>query len=109
MMTILKKEKKVTKKLQNSTFEKTNYMEVLGANRVIYRVTCSIKIDYDKEYVTYGVEAEVKMGPVRLNEKIDDFSCDLQQAVGFVELLVKNNIKPTLIYNAALCYLKKTI
>lgn len=109
MMTLLKKERKITKKLQTVDFEKTNYMEVLGANRVVYRVTCSKKIDYDREYVTYGVEAEMKIGPVKFNEKIDDFSCDLQQAVGFAELLVKNNIKPALIYNAALCYLRKTI
>lgn len=109
MMTTLKKEKKVTKKLQTPTFEKTNYMEVLGANRVIYRVTCSKKIDYDREYATYGVEAEMKIGPVKFLEKIDDFSDDVSQAVGFAELLVQNNIKPALIYNAALCYLRKTI
>lgn len=109
MMTTLKREKKVTKRLQSYNFEKTNYMEVLGANRVVYRVTCSRKIDYDREYVTYGVEAEMKIGPIRYNEKIDDFSSDLQQAVGFAELLIENNIKPALIYNAALCYLRKTI
>lgn len=101
MMTMLKKEKITT--------EKTNYMEVLGTNRVIYRVTSSKKIYGDKEYVTYGVEAELKIGPVKFCEKIDDFSDDVKQAVGFAELLVSNNIKPALIYNAALCYLRKII
>ncbi len=101
MMTTVKREKTVT--------EKTNYMEVLGANRVVYRVTSSKKIYDNKEYVTYGVEAEMKLGLVKFCEKIDDFSDDVRQAVGFAELLVNNNIKPTLIYNAALCYLRKTI
>ncbi|MBQ8435057.1 MAG: hypothetical protein IJX24_03485 [Oscillospiraceae bacterium] len=101
MMTAIKREKTVT--------EKTNYMEVLGTNRVIYRVTSSKKLYGDKEYVTYGVEAEMKIGPVKFLEKIDDFSDDVKQAVGFAELLVNNNIKPALIYNAALCYLRKII
>lgn len=102
MMTITNREKKIT-------CEKTTYMEVLGTNRVVYRVTCSRKRAYGREIITYGVEAEMKIGPVKFNEKIDDFSCDLDQAVGFAELLVENNIKPVLIYNAALCYLRKTI
>ena len=98
-----------TKKKEKVTCEKTNYMEVLGANRIIYRVTASKKICGDEEYTTYGVEAEMKIGPVKFSEKIDDFSDEVEQAVGFAELLVKNNIKPALIYNAALCYLRKTI
>lgn len=102
-MTTLKKEK------QKNISEKTNYMEVLGANRVVYRVTSSKKILDGDEIVTYGVEAEMKIGPVKFLEKIDDFSDDVSQAVGFAELLVHNNIKPALIYNAALCYLRKTI
>ena len=101
MMTTLKREKNIC--------EKTNYMEVLGSNRVIYRVTSAKKTVNGEEYVTYGVEAEMKIGPVKFCEKIDDFSDDVKQAVGFAELLVSNNIKPALIYNAALCYLRKTI
>lgn len=101
MITTIKREKIVT--------EKTNYMEVLGANRVVYRVTAAKKICGEDEYTTYGVEAELKIGPVKFLEKIDDFSDDVKQAVGFAELLVSNNIKPALIYNAALCYLRKTI
>ena len=42
MLTTVKREKTVT--------EKTNYMEVLGANRVVYRVTSSRKIYDNKEY-----------------------------------------------------------
>lgn len=103
MMTAIKKER--TKKVS----EKTIYMEVLGANRVIYRVTSSKKVFDGEEFITYGVEAEMKIGPVKFLEKIDDFSDDVSQAVGFAELLVHNNIKPSLIYNAALCYLRKTI
>ncbi len=103
MTTAIKREKNKT------VSEKTNYMEMIGTNRVIYRVTSSKKKVYDEEIYTYGVEAEMKIGPVKFCEKIDDFSDDVNMAVGFAELLVSNNIKPSLIYNAALCYLRKSI
>ncbi len=102
MMTTMKRIKKIT-------CEKTGYLEMVGANRVTYRVTSSKKIYGGEPSVTYGVEAETKIGPVRFCEKIDDFSDDVDQAVGFAEMLCKNNIKPALIYNAALCYLRQTI
>lgn len=89
--------------------EKTTYMEVLGGNRVTYRVMSTKVIQHGEEKVTYGIEAATKIGPIKLKETIDDFSDDVKQAVSFAELLVKNNIKPALIYNAALCFLRKTI
>ena len=98
-----------TRKQESITCEKTSYMEVVGANRVTYRVTSSKKVCVGYENITYGVEAEMRIGPVKFCEKIDDFSEDVNQAVGFAELLVQNNIKPALIYNAALCYLRRTI
>ena len=101
MTTTLKKEKKIT--------EKTVYMEATGTNRVTYRVTAAKRTFGDETRNVYGVEAEMKLGPVRICENIADFSMDVQQAVGFAELLLRNNIKPSLIYNAALCYLRKTI
>lgn len=102
MQATLKREKVISK-------EKTNYMEVLGGNRVIYRVTSTKVIQHGTEKVTYGIEAEMKIGPIKFKETIDDFSDDIRQAVSFAELLVKNNIKPALIYNAALCFLRRTI
>ena len=102
MLTKLKKEKIVS-------HEKATYMEVLGANRVIYRVT-SAKVTKDKtESNVFGIEAETRIGPVRIKETIDDFSADVKSAVKFAEFLVKYNIKPSLIYNAALCFLRETI
>lgn len=89
--------------------EKTTYMEVLGSNRVTYRVISTKVIQHGKERTTYGIDAETKIGPIKFKETIDDFSDDVKQAVSFAELLVKNNIKPALIYNAALCFLRKTI
>ncbi len=89
--------------------EKTTYMEVLGGNRVTYRVISTKVIQHGEERITYGIEAETKIGPIKFKENIDDFSDDVKQAVTFAELLVKNHIKPSLIYNAALCFLRKTI
>lgn len=105
MITAIKREK--TEKI--IPCEKSTYMEVLGSNRVIYRVTSSKIIRFGKEELTYGVEAETKIGPVKFKEAIDDFSDDVKSAVGFTELMVRNNIKPALIYNAALCYLRKNL
>lgn len=102
MQATLKREKIISK-------EKTNYMEVLGGNRVIYRVMSTKVIQYGNEKITYGIEAEMKKGLIKFKETIDDFSDDVRVAVSFAELLVRNNIKPALIYNAALCFLRKTI
>lgn len=102
MITALKREKAVMT-------EKTSYMEVVGNNRVTYRVTTGRVVLNGREYVTYGVEAEKCIGPVRFKESIDDFSTDLKTAVGFAELLLKYNIKPSLIYNAALCFLRENL
>lgn len=94
---------------ETGTYEKTNYMEIVGAKRVTYRVTSSKRMIGCVERVTYGVEAEMRIGPIKFCERIDDFSEEVEKAVGFAELLVNYNIKPALIYNAALCYLRKTI
>lgn len=85
--------------------DKTCYMEVQGNNRVTYRVMTGHVMSRDGDYPTYGIEAEKAIGPVRLKESIDDFSRDLKKAVGFADMLLKYNIKPSLIYNAALCFL----
>ncbi len=99
----------INRDTKQSLSEKITYTEVLGANRVVYRVTSSKKMMKGTTFTTYGVEAEMKIGPVKFCEKIDDFSEDVNQATGFAELLVSNNIKPALIYNAALCYLRQSI
>ena len=101
MTTLARKEKKIT--------EKTVYMEATGTNRVTYRVTAAKRTFGNEVRNVYGIEAEMKIGPVKMLESISDFSMDVQQAVGFAELLLNNNVKPSLIYNAALCYLRKTI
>lgn len=84
---------------------KTSYMEVVGNNRITYRVTTALVRNKEEEYYTYGIEAEKVIGPIHIKESIDDFSRDLKKAVGFAEMLLKYNIKPSLIYNAALCFL----
>ncbi len=102
MIAALKREKIVAR-------ERTSYMEVSGKNRVTYRVTVSRIVQNSKEYISYGVEAETQIGPVKFKESIEDFSEDLKKAVTFAEMLLKYNIKPSLIYNAALCFLYENI
>ncbi len=102
MTTAVKREKAIMQ-------SKTNYMEVVGNNRVIYRVTTGYVMKNGRKHITYGVEAEKKIGPVSIRETIDNFSDRLAEAVGFAEMLLKFNIKPTLIYNAALCFLRENI
>ncbi len=102
MVTALKRDKIVAQ-------EKSNYMEVVGNNRVTYRVTICHIVQKGEDYTTYGVEAEIGIGPIKFTESIDDFSRELKTTVGFAEMLVKYNIKPSLIYNAALCFLRENI
>ena len=73
MDAVLKRDKIVSQ-------EKTTYMEVLGGNRVVYRVTSTKVTQFGVEKITYGVEAEMKIGPVKFRESIDDFSDDVGQA-----------------------------
>lgn len=102
MQATLKREKIVP-------LEKATYMEVVGNNRVTYRVTTSRIVQNGEEYTAYGIEAETGIGPIKFKEAIDDFSRDLKIAVCFAEMLVEYNIKPSLIYNAALCFLRENI
>lgn len=98
MTTVLERKKEIMT-------DKTCYMEVQGNNRITYRVMSGYVMHNGEEYYTYGIEAEKAIGPVKLKESIDDFSRDLKKAVGFAEMLLRYNIKPSLIYNAALCFL----
>ena len=102
MQATLKREKIVP-------LEKSTYMEVVGNNRITYRVTKSRIVQRGEEYTAYGIEAETGIGPIKFKESIDDFSRELGTAVSFAEMLVDNNIKPSLIYNAALCFLRENI
>lgn len=102
MQATLKREKIVP-------LEKATYMEVVGNNRVTYRVTTSRIVQNGENYTAYGIEAETGIGPIKFKEAIDDFSRDLKTAVSFAEMLVEYNIKPSLIYNAALCFLRENI
>ncbi len=97
-------------KRENSNLsERTCYMEVVGNNRVTYRVTTGHAVRNGRRCIMYGVEAEKGIGPVKFKESIDNFSSDLKTAAEFAEMLLKYNIKPSLIYNAALCFLRENI
>ena len=92
----------VTKK-KNQVHDRTVYMEVFAENRVAYRVPAGRLDEYGSSYVTYGVEAEDKRSGSL--ESIADFSRNIEDAVGFAELLITSRTRPRNIYNKALGYL----
>ncbi len=103
MSALLKeREKKISK-------EKTVYMEMMGENRVRCRVTAGSASENGITYDIYGVELEMKKGPLRIKESIEDFAEDLDTAVEFSGWLVKHGTKPSEIYNAALNFLGSKI
>ncbi|MDE5620102.1 MAG: hypothetical protein K2O29_07570, partial [Ruminococcus sp.] len=76
------------KKVKNQVTDRTVYMEVYGENKVAYRVI-SGRIG---KTVTYGIETEdYKTGE---KEVIPDFSLNMEDAVCFVEMLIKSKTSP---------------
>lgn len=92
----------LTKK-KKEVHDRTVYMEVYGENRVAYRVTAGRMENYGASFVTYGVEAEDKRTGAK--EAISDFSRNIEDAVGFAELLITSRTRPRNIYSKALNYL----
>lgn len=90
-----------TKKMP--VIDKTIYMEIYSQNKVAYRVIAGRMGDI----ITYGIETEdYNSGAV---EVIPDFSRNIEDAVCFVEMLIKNRISPKYMYIKALDYLRRTI
>ncbi|MGN0621083.1 MAG: hypothetical protein ACI4I9_04375 [Porcipelethomonas sp.] len=103
MQALLKKREKTI------SAEKTVYMEMIGEKRICCRVTSGTADEKGDTYTVYGVELEMKIGPVRFREQIEDFSEDVEEAVEFAGRLIECGIKPSGIYNAALVYLGSKI
>ncbi|MCM1507207.1 MAG: DUF6514 family protein [Ruminococcus flavefaciens] len=83
--------------------DKTIYMEIYGQNKTAYRVT----VGRIGDIVTYGIETQdYNSGEV---EAISDFSRNIEDAVCFVEMLIKNKVSPKYVYIKALDYLRRTI
>lgn len=93
----------IIKKIKHEVRDRTIYMEVFGDNKVSYRVTAGKVLLNGEEVTTYGVEAEdVRRGEC---EAIHDFSCDIEDAVDFAEMLIAGKTRPSQIYTRALTYL----
>ena len=84
--------------------DRTVYMEVYGANKIIYRVTES-RLSYPGETIrrAYGIEVEDPRTGER--EILADFSHDLEDAVDFAEMLIAGKTVPRQLYGRALSYL----
>ncbi|MBQ1463402.1 MAG: hypothetical protein IIZ18_01200 [Ruminococcus sp.] len=84
--------------------DRTVYMEVYGANKVIYRVTESrVRQPGDTLRRAYGIEIEdPRTGEM---EFLADFSHDLEDAVDFAEMLIAGKAVPRQLYGRALSYL----
>lgn len=83
--------------------DKTTYMEIYGQNKVSYKVT----VGRMGNTITYGIETVDCISGA--TETIPNFSKNLEDAVSFVEILIKNRISPKYVYIKALDYLRKTI
>lgn len=88
---------------------KTVYVEVLGENKITYRITESIILIDDAEKHTYGVEVESNMFGKNIVESIKDFSTRLPEVVEFTESLIRNAVLPSSLYDIALDYLGSKI
>ena len=73
------------------------YMEVYGANRVLYRVTASNAHRNQKLSVVYGIF--LRSGETA---EIHAFSNSLEKTVCFVNDLIQKQVQPYQVYNAAL-------
>lgn len=97
----------IVKKVKRYIREKTLYMEILGDNKVAYRVLSVKMMIYGDEIITYGIEiVDKKSGNT---ECISDFSRNIEDAVAFVESLITNKSRPRQLYNRALDYLRVSI
>lgn len=74
------------------------YMEVYGANRVLYRVTASNTHRNQKLSVVYGMQ-DLRSGETA---EIHAFSNSLEKTVCFVNDLIQKQVQPYQVYNAAL-------
>lgn len=97
----------IVRKIKHEVYDKTIYMEVLGDNRVSYRVTAGRTFLNGYETVTYGIE--VKNTLTGETEAIADFSRDIEDAVDFAEMLISSKARPFQIYSRALNYLRISI
>lgn len=72
------------------------YMEVYGANRVVYRVTAYS----NGTNAAYGVSLE----DMRTGEtaSIEDFSNQLERTIHFANQLIQKEIRPTALFDIAL-------
>ena len=76
------------------------YMEVYGANRVLYRVTASNAHRNQKLSVVYGIFLQdLRSGETA---EIHAFSNSLEKTVCFVNDLIQKQVQPYQVYNAAL-------
>jgi len=91
------------KKAKQNVTDISTYLEILGDNRIAYRVTTGTLCDFSYPVTTYGIETEDMMNGDK--QTIADFSRNIEDAVDFAEMLITNKLKPNQMYNMALNYL----
>lgn len=93
----------LVRKIKREVRDRTVYMEVYGDNKISYRVVAGRIYTEGRDAITYGVEVEdFRTGD---KESINDFSCNIEDAVDFAEMLITDRIRPSQIYSRALSYL----
>ena len=78
----------IVKRIKCDVRDKTLYMEILGDNKVAYRVLSGKMVIYGDEIITYGIEVVDKKSGNK--ECISDFSRNIEDAVAFAEMLITN-------------------
>lgn len=88
---------------KEQTINKTTYMEIYSQNKISYKIIT----EHTSNTITFGIEiTDCKSNKT---EMISNFSKNIEDAIAFVEILIKNNIPPKYVYIKALNYLCKTI
>ena len=95
------------KRAKREVTDTSTYLEVLGDNRVAYRVITGTLSGFGYPVITYGVEAEDFVSGEK--ETISDFSRNIEDAVDFTEMLIVRKLKPGRMYDLALNYLYVSI
>ena len=95
---------KTLRKTRQKIYGTSVYLEIYGDNKTAYRVIAG-KTDCGS--AVYGIEvSDCNTGET---ESIPDFSQNVEDAVTFAGILVRNRCRPKQIYSLALGYLKSFI
>ena len=93
----------IMRKMRREVSGRTVYMEVFGDNKVAYRVITGHMEVFGETVAAYGVE--IVDSVTGESQCIADFSRNIEDAVDFAEMLIRQRCRPRQLYSKALSYL----